>query len=153
MVKYGIDKNRRVVTAMYTNGELDVRDSIERMINKIIDCNSIVNIDIDIDKILDKYEKQGRFTLIGIARCHEEDMWDEEKGKEIARNRLNRKFIVLKNDIMRDLVNRLDNVYIHTVHKLMYKLYGKEIVNKKFKLSDEDFTNDFVQPPMTHYHA
>ncbi len=143
MVKYEVDKNRRVIAAMYTMGELDVRDSLDRMINKIIDCNSIVNIDIDIDKILDKYEKQGRFTLIGISRCHEEDKWNEEKGKEIARNRLNRKFIVLKNDIMRDLINRLDNVYVHTVHKLMYKLYGKEIANNKFKLTSEDFTKDY----------
>ena len=87
MVKYGIDKNRLVVTAMYTNGELDVRDSLDRMLNKIIDCNSIVNIDIDIDKILDKYEKQGRFTLCGIARCHEEDKWDEEKGIDLDFNR------------------------------------------------------------------
>ena len=153
MVKYEVDKNRRVIAAMYTMGELDVRDSLDRMINKIIDCNSIVNIDIDIDKILDKYEKQGRFTLIGIARCHEEDKWDEEKGKEIARNRLNRKFIVLKNDIMRDLINRLDNVYVHTVHKLMHKLYGKEVLNKKFKLIGVDFTNDSVQPPKAYHHA
>lgn len=143
MVKYEVDKNRRVIAAMYTMGELDVRSSLARMLNKIIDCNSIVNIDINIDKILDKYKKQGRFTLIGIARCHEEDKWDEEKGKEIARNRLNRKFIVLKNDIMRDVMHRLTNVYIHTTDKLRYKLYGKEIVNKKFKLMGVDFTKDY----------
>ena len=153
MVKYEIDKNRQVVAAMYEDGELDVKGSLYRMINKIIDCNSIVNIDIDIDKILNKYKKQGRFTLIGVARCHKEDNWDEEKGKEIARNRLNRKFIVLKNDIMRDLITRLDNVYVHTVHKLMYKLYGKEVLNKKFKLIGVDFTNDSVQPSKTYHHA
>ena len=44
---------------------------------------------------------------------------------------------------MRDLINRLDNVYVHTVHKLMYKLYGKEVVNKKFKLTSENFTKDY----------
>ena len=137
MVKYGIDKNRLVVTAMYTNGELDVRDSLDRMLNKIIDCNSIVNIDIDIDKIIDKYEKQGRFTLYGIARCHKEDTWDEEKGMEIARNRLNRSFIVLKNDIMRELAHRLDNVYMHTAHKIAEKLYGKE-VDEKFVLTNNN---------------
>ena len=132
MVKYEIDKNRRVIAAMYTAGEVDVRDSLERMLYKIVDCNSIVNIDIDIDRILDKYEHQGRFTMIGVARCHEDDTWDEEKGKEIARNRLNRQFIVLKNDIMRDILNRLDNVYKHTVNKLEEKLYGKE-VNKEYR--------------------
>ena len=130
MVKYGIDKNRHVVIAMYTNGELDVRDSLDHMINKILDCNSIVVIDIDIDKILDKYENQGRFTLYGIARCHEEDTWDVEKGKKIARERLNRKFHVLKNDILHELLNRLDNVYKHTAHKIAEKLYGKELAIK-----------------------
>ena len=118
------------------------------MLYKIVDCNSIVNIDINIDRILDKYEKQGRFSLIGVARCHEEDTWDEEKGKEIARHRLNRQFIVLKNDIMRDILKRLNNVYEHTVNKLEEKLFGKDLCDdmKTFK------NGFFANKPATVYY-
>lgn len=130
MVKYEIDKKRRIVAAMYTGGELDVEDSLYRTINKLIDCNSVVNIDIDIDHILEKYNRRGQFTIIGIARCHEDDKWNEEKGKEIARKRLNRKFFVLKNEILRDIMRRLDNVYVHTANKIVEKLYGKPLLNK-----------------------
>ena len=146
MVRYEIDRNRRVVAAMYMNGELDVEDSIERMLCKIIDCNSIVNIDIDIDKILERYDNQGRFSMMGIARCHKDDKWDEEKGKEIARNRLNRKFIVLKNEIMRDLIKRLDNVYTHTHNKMIEKLHATDDKNTKLELKTSD-----GKPMVIHY--
>ena len=115
MIVYNVDKEKRTVVAMYEKGEADVIDSIDRMLDKIGSGDSIVNIFVTWHKLCAKYKNDGKFKLVGIAKCHEDDEWDETKGKEIAKTRLNRKFINLKNEILRICIKALENGFKKTM--------------------------------------
>lgn len=115
MIIYNVDKEKRTVVAMYEKGETDVIHSIDRMLDKIGSDDSIVNILVTWYKLCTKYKNDGKFKLVGIAKCHEDDEWDETKGKEIAKTRLNRKFINLKNEILRICIKALENGFKKTM--------------------------------------
>lgn len=119
MVTYEVNEKKRTVVARYVGGEVEVHESLINTISKINDCG-IINFDINPYKLLRKYEY--RFNMIGVAKCHEDDTFDVEKGKQLALNRLNRKFAVLRKDILRDVLARMTRLFNHTVDKIENKL-------------------------------
>lgn len=120
MVTYEINEAKRTVVAHYKGGTDEVKTSIINTLSKFTDWGGSIKFGIDIEMILKPYEN--RFDLIGKARCHEEDTFDVEKGKQLALNRLNRKFAVLRKDIIRNVLTRLNHLYLHTVHMITQKL-------------------------------
>src|SRR5574344_463461 len=100
MVTYEVNEKKGTVVARYVGGAEEVQESLVNTLNKIIDYDAIAiaNININISSLLKKY--RNRFELIGKAKCHEDDTFDVEKGKQIALDRLSRKFAVLRKDIL-----------------------------------------------------
>ena len=120
MVTYEVNEKKRTVVARYVGGEKEVRDSLVNSLLKIEDYGAVVNVNISIGSLLKKYKN--RFELIGKAKCHEDDTFDVEKGKQIALDRLNRKFAVLRKDILRNVLTRMTHAFNHTVDKITAKL-------------------------------
>lgn len=122
MIIYNINKAKRTIVAMYEDGGVDVYASLANMLEGFMDMESSVGLYFRVTDLLDKYVEQGRMEMVGIAKCHEDDVWDEEKGKELAKKRLNRKFEILKNDVLRNVLKRAHNVFVN-VQKRMYAKY------------------------------
>lgn len=120
MVVYEINEKKGTVVARYRGGVDEVKTSIINTLFKFTDWGGSIKFGIDIEMVLKPYEH--RFSMIGIAKCHEDDTFDVEKGKQLALNRLNRKFAVLRKDIIRNVLTRLNHLYLHTVHMITQKL-------------------------------
>lgn len=120
MVTYEVNEKKRTVVARYKGGVDEVKTSIINTLSKFTDWGGSIKFGIDIEMVLKPYENH--FNLIGVAKCHEDDTFDVEKGKQLALNRLNRKFIVLRRDILRNVLTRLNHLYRHTTHMITTKI-------------------------------
>ena len=119
MVTYEVNEKKRTVVARYVGGAEEVRESLTNTLIKINELGTI-SFDISIYKFLADYEY--RFNMIGVAKCHEDDTFDVEKGKQLALKRLNRKFAVLRKDVLRSVLVRMTHLFNHTVDKIQNKL-------------------------------
>lgn len=90
MVMYNINREKGIVTAYFEGGRMYWRMCLEKKMAKIARTDSRLDIDLyptftnKIRQIVDSAQ------VIGQAKCNYEagDVFDEELGKEIAKNRL-----------------------------------------------------------------
>lgn len=135
MIRYYVNEEKKVVVASFDkdNDQHDSRETVfEYLFNDIVKIfnNSnkriVINIDTLFYRLLNKYNK--RMGMSGLARCHEEDEWNEEIGKRIARDRLMRKYNNLKFDIVCEIERQIKDV-LTTITNRTTKVKDK---HKKF---------------------
>lgn len=101
MIRYIINEKKKTVTAYLTDGEyrkttMDVINHdcfmfMRRAIRKTnYSNNTLYIVDTAADTIKRFLKKSGYWnaTIVGIARCSGDDVFDKEIGKEIARKKL-----------------------------------------------------------------
>ena len=135
MIRYYVNEEEKVVVASFdkNNDSHDSRETVlEYLLNDVIKIfgNSnkriIVNVDTLFYHLIHKYNK--RMGMSGLARCHDEDKWNEEIGKRIARDRLMRKYNNLKFDIVCEIERQVKDV-LTTITNRTTKVKDK---HKKF---------------------
>ena len=135
MIRYYVNEEEKVVVASFDkdNDSHDSRETVlEYLFNDIakIFMNSnkriVINIDTLFYRLINKYNK--RMGMSGLARCHDEDKWNEEIGKRIARDRLMRKYNNLKFDIVCEIERQVKDV-LTTITNRTTKVKDK---HKKF---------------------
>lgn len=111
MIKYTVCKEDNYVLASYGDTYYDVYLPLMRMINNI--NRSVYNIfgrtqiKFNPQAILDKYIDSEMMFLNGWAKCHPDDEWNEQIGKKVAKDRLNKQYQGLKKQILREMENSL----------------------------------------------
>jgi hypothetical protein len=85
MVKYLINEKKRTISAYFAGGESAVVDCLFQQVERY-DPNSDFS-DFYADAVTDTMNSFSG-TFVGIARCHPEDEWNEDIGKNIARTKL-----------------------------------------------------------------
>lgn len=99
-ITYNIDKENRIITASMDECTFDAYVNLEKI-------NSDVGLLIDFfDLAWDDFSMKRVYT--GIAKCHPEDEWDEEMGKELARARLLKKYYKDYTDIIKQIIMKID---------------------------------------------
>ena len=96
-ITYYINKDKRTIVATLRNCEYDVVKKLDRL--------NILGTFIDLDKCMlhDKY--------VGKAICHEDDEWNEEIGKQIAKDKVLFKYYADKTDTFNYIWEQVKNVY------------------------------------------
>lgn len=150
MIRYYVNKEKKVVVASFDkdNDSHDSRETVfEYLFNDIakIFMNSnkriVVNIDTLLYRLINKYNK--RMGMSGLARCHEEDEWNEEIGKRIARDRLMRKYNNLKFDIVCEIERQVKDVLTTITNRTTkvkdkHKKFSKDLaITAAMKMTDK----------------
>lgn len=110
-ITYNIDKKNRIITASMDECTFEAYVNLKKI-------NSDVGLLIDFfDLAWDDFSMKRIYT--GIAKCHPDDNWDEEKGKELAKDRLLAKYY---------------KDYLNIFEKILFKInrFSSE-VEKKFQ--------------------
>lgn len=85
MIRYVVNEEKRTVTAILTGCECDAHQIIVKRHMTFKDCFA------DEDSIL-----LGRALMadkiVAVAKCHPDDTFYEEAGKQVAREKLNKKY-------------------------------------------------------------
>lgn len=109
-ITYNIDKENRIITASMDECVFDAYDNLKKI---GLDANLLLNF---FDLAWNEFAMRRVYN--GVAKCHPDDDWDEEKGKELAKARLLRKYY---------------KDYAHLFGKILFKInrFSSE-VEKKF---------------------
>ena len=115
MILYEINKDKRVVIARFEGGQEEMATSLGRMCLNILSSTYISNSLAwqIVDNILISYPK-----FIGKAVCHEDDEWDEEKGKALAKERLLQKWYKIKSEVLERLEDYVIQNYKWTLERV-----------------------------------
>lgn len=87
MIKYIVDKDKRFISAYFSDGRYGWYRSLQDLIAKYMPFPIWDDEYTDI-----VYNVIKDMNLYGIAKCHPKDEWDEDTGKEIAKRRLVEKY-------------------------------------------------------------
>ena len=150
MIRYYVNEEEKVVVASFDkdNDSHDSRETVlEYLFNDIakIFMNSnkriVINIDTLFYRLINKYNK--RMGMSGLARCHDEDKWNEEIGKRIARDRLMRKYNNLKFDIVCEIERQVKDVLTTITNRTTkvkdkHKKFSKDLaITAAMKMADK----------------
>ena len=123
MISYNVNYDKRTVTAYYEGGRNYWVNSLEDMVYKLTgDLNVYMNYH-DIEAIVRNY------TLSATVKCHPSDSFDEDKGKELAKEKLNAKFARCKNSVLKTLLNKEMKQY----EELSKRVIAKAKKGKKYE--------------------
>lgn len=142
-IEYHVDeKNKVVVATADFSGELD------RLFDKRFAESSELGLDIKWRpfSLNDFYKTKGYYRV--VARCHKDDVFDEETGKKICRQKLKAKFyktfnIIVKNYnnyLFRNLLETMDYLQKNTTYdvKYVYREFGNMYDTYLRDLSKDD---------------
>lgn len=99
-ITYNIDKENRIITASMDECTFDVYVNLTKMNLDFCLLRNLFNLFPN--EIFMKYSYKG------VAKCHPEDKWDEEMGKELARARLLKKYYKDYTDIIKQIIMKID---------------------------------------------
>ena len=108
MIKYVVIPERREVVAMINDTAYSAIERIEKLCNKYFPENSV-----GVFPIYTKYKMPYRFKA--IAKCHPSDEWDEEVGKQVAREKVLNNYYNSLDKRVEEFVNDLS----HSTMKLL----------------------------------
>lgn len=115
MIIYEINKDKRVVIARFEGGQEEWVASLKCMCLNIL-SSTYTSSRLAwqaVDNVLGSYTK-----FIGKAVCHEDDEWDEEKGKTLAKERLLQKWYKIKSEVLECLEDYVIQNYEWTLERL-----------------------------------
>ena len=140
MIKYFVNKEKRTVVAKFENTfvltdkgvwEKYIANHICKTINKTKGGNDLYLNDKNIYyKFIEDAIKQND-SCCGIAKCADTDTFDAEKGKEIAKKRLLKKYYSTQERALLNIIHAMNNV-----QQILFKDYHKS-KNKAGKFAQE----------------
>ena len=140
MIKYFVNKEKKTVVAKFENTfvltdkgvwEKYIANHICKTISKTKGGNDLYLNDKNIYyKFIEDAIKQNDFCY-GIAKCADTDTFDIEKGKEIAKKRLLKKYYSTQERALLNIIHAMNSV-----HQVLFKDYHKS-KNKAGKFAQE----------------
>ena len=140
MIKYFVNKEKRTVVAKFENTfvltdkgvwEKYIANHICKTINKTKGGNDLYLNDKNIYyKFIEDAIKQND-SCYGIAKCADTDTFDIEKGKEIAKKRLLKKYYSTQERALLNIIHAMNSV-----QQILFKDYHKS-KNKAGKFAQE----------------
>ena len=140
MIKYFVNKEKRTVVAKFENTfvladkgvwEKYIANHICKTINKTKGGNDLYLNDKNIYyKFIEDAIKQND-SCYGIAKCADTDTFDVEKGKEIAKKRLLKKYYSTQERALLNIIHAMNSV-----QQILFKDYYKS-KNKAGKFAQE----------------
>ena len=140
MIKYFVNKEKRTVVAKFENTfvltdkgvwEKYIANHICKTINKTKGGNDLYLNDKNIYyKFIEDAIKQND-SCYGIAKCADTDTFDVEKGKEIAKKRLLKKYYSTQERALLNIIHAMNSV-----QQILFKDYHKS-KNKAGKFAQE----------------
>ena len=140
MIKYFVNKKKRTVAAKFENTSVltdkdvwkeYIANHIYKTISKTKGGNDLYLNDRNIYyKFIEDAIKQND-SCYGIARCADTDTFDVEKGKEIAKKRLLKKYYSTQERALLNIIHAMDSV-----QQVLFKDYH-ESGNKVGKFAQE----------------
>lgn len=118
MIIYEVNKEKRVVTARFEGDKEYWSQSLVEMCNNIFRPTCMAIPYRIIGKVLDGYT-----DFVGKAKCHPNDVWDEEKGKNIAKQKLLAKWYNVKDCVLENAKDFVDKVYDDVTDRINKKLW------------------------------
>ena len=138
MIKYFVNKEKKTVVAKFENTSVLKDEGVweKYIVNHI--CKTISKTKGGIDLYLnDKYYKfiedaiKQNDSCCGIAKCADTDTFDVEKGKEIAKKRLLKKYYSTQERALLNIIHA-----VNSVQQVLFKDYHKS-KNKAGKFAQE----------------
>lgn len=140
MIKYFVNKEKKTVVAKFENTSVLTDKGVwEKYIANHI-CKTISKTKCGIDlylnerniyyKFIEDVIKQNDFYY-GIAKCADTDTFDAEKGKEIAKKRLLKKYYSTQERALLNIIHAMNSV-----QQVLFKDYHKS-KNKAGKFAQE----------------
>ena len=140
MIKYFVNKEKRTVVAKFENTfvltdkgvwEKYIANHICKTINKTKGGNDLYLNDKNIYyKFIEDAIKQND-SCYGIAKCADTDTFDVEKGKELAKKRLLKKYYSTQERALLNIIHAMNSV-----QQILFKDYHKS-KNKAGKFAQE----------------
>lgn len=140
MIKYFVNKEKKTVVAKFENTSVLTDKGIwEKYIANHI-CNTVSKTKGGIDLYLNDRNIYYKFiedaikqndSCYGIAKCADTDTFDVEKGKEIAKKRLLKKYYRTQERALLNIIHAMNSV-----HQILFKDYHKS-KNKAGKFAQE----------------
>ena len=140
MIKYFVNKEKKTVVAKFENTfvltdkgvwEKYIANHICKTINKTKGGNDLYLNDKNIYyKFIEDAIKQND-SCYGIAKCADTDIFDVEKGKEIAKKRLLKKYYSTQERALLNIIHAMNSV-----QQILFKDYHKS-KNKAGKFAQE----------------
>ena len=140
MIKYFVNKEKKTVVAKFENTSVLTDNGVwEKYIANHI-CKTISKTKGGIDLYLNDKNIYYKFiedaikqndSCYGIARCADTDTFDVEKGKEIAKKRLLKKYYSTQERALLNIIHAMNSV-----QQVLFKDYHKS-KNKAGKLAQE----------------
>ena len=140
MIKYFVNKEKKTVVAKFENTfvltdkgvwEKYIANHIRKTINKTKGGNDLYLNDKNIYyKFIEDAIKQND-SCYGIAKCADTDTFDVEKGKEIAKKRLLKKYYSTQERALLNIIHAMNSV-----QQILFKDYHKS-KNKAGKFAQE----------------
>ena len=140
MIKYFVNKEKKTVVAKFENTSVLTDKGVwgKYIANHI--CNTISKTKGGIDLYLNDRNIYYKFiedaikqndSCYGIAKCADTDTFDVEKGKEIAKKRLLKKYYSTQERALLNIINAMNSV-----QQVLFKDYHKS-KNKAGKFAQE----------------
>lgn len=128
MIVYDIDKEKRIIVARFKDdsneGRGYWRTSLINMCTNILKPTyTYIPLYDVIDQCIASYTED---AFVAKAICHEDDEWNEERGKQIAKAKLLKKWNKIKQAVLWKLNNCIVDNYVETMHRLNKKLLKGE---------------------------
>ena len=114
MIKYNVNKEKRTVVAYFEDNYDYWFSNLYHFLSKFtakMYFDEVIELTI-VESVL-KNRK-----LYGKASCYKEDKWDEEKGKEIAKNKLIKRWNNAKVVALLQLKDYIDKQYMTVSEKI-----------------------------------
>lgn len=113
-VKYVVDEANRVIIAEINGVDYDAVDKLNRKIIPVVSSKLAVDL-INLKLWAHPYASDEFLMpkkIRAVARCHPEDTWDVEKGKQIALKKLDEKYEAAINKRINNFATVLSGVVL-----------------------------------------
>ena len=126
-LQYIVNKDKRTVTCIASDCQSDLIKLLGKKTNSL--SENVVNL-------LKMNEFKMPSIIVSTARCHPNDTFDEEKGKEIARKKMRYKYSSIMSTTLIKYINK-----IKEVDNFLWEIYLTSTDNMKEK--KEIFINSY----------
>lgn len=109
MIKYNINEKKGVVVAMIEQCEFDAIHKVMKRYPplKEIELNDRTDVE-DLYERFNLYDLRMPHKFVGVAKCNDEDTFDEEVGVKLAGDRVKEKYNKTLNRLINNWVDKME---------------------------------------------
>lgn len=117
MIVYNVNKEKGIVVARFEGDKEYWRQSLYEMCANILDPTYTDAPNSIIDNVVDDFQ-----DFVGKAKLHPHDKWNEETGKKLAKKKLLEKWYHVKDRVLEDLKDFVEDNYENTIERIDKRL-------------------------------